>query len=44
MSARNRSLLIFLVGFVGIGWVIGANNLPGAWYAALQKPSFNPPN
>ncbi|MBR1163824.1 TspO/MBR family protein [Bradyrhizobium elkanii] len=44
MKARNRSLLIFLVAVVGIGWLIGATNLPGAWYAALQKPTFNPPN
>jgi tryptophan-rich sensory protein len=29
---------------VGIGWAIGATNLPGAWYAGLQKPTFNPPN
>ncbi|MBR1206086.1 MULTISPECIES: TspO/MBR family protein [unclassified Bradyrhizobium] len=44
MKARNRSLLIFLVTVVGVGWLIGATNLPGAWYAALEKPSFNPPN
>jgi tryptophan-rich sensory protein len=28
---------------VGLGWVMGATNLPGPWYAALQKPPFNPP-
>src|SRR5579872_1709611 len=44
MKARNRSLLIFLVAVVGVGWLIGATNLPGAWYAGLKKPSFNPPN
>ncbi|MHC2330981.1 TspO/MBR family protein [Bradyrhizobium sp. USDA 4454] len=44
MKTRNRSLLVFLVAVVGIGWLIGATNLPGAWYAALQKPPFNPPN
>ena len=33
-----------IVGVVGIGWLIGATNLPGSWYAALRKPSFNPPN
>ncbi|KGT77912.1 CrtK/TspO family sensor protein [Bradyrhizobium japonicum] len=29
---------------VGIGWLIGATNLPGAWYAGLAKPDFVPPN
>jgi tryptophan-rich sensory protein len=28
-------LLVFVVGVVGIGWLIGATNLPGEWYAAL---------
>jgi len=37
-------LLVFVVGVVGIGWLIGATNLPGAWYAALAKPGFVPPN
>ncbi|MBR0991180.1 tryptophan-rich sensory protein [Bradyrhizobium japonicum] len=37
-------LLLFLVGVVGTGWLIGATNLPGAWYAALAKPAFVPPN
>jgi benzodiazapine receptor len=37
-------LLLFLVGVVGIGWLIGATNLPGDWYAALAKPAFVPPN
>ncbi len=38
------SLVLFLVLVVGGGWVLGATNLPGAWYAELAKPSFNPPN
>ena len=29
---------------VGIGWLIGANNLTGEWYAGLAKPGFVPPN
>jgi tryptophan-rich sensory protein len=37
-------LLVFVVGVVGIGWLIGATNLPGEWYAALAKPGFVPPN
>ncbi|MBR0788417.1 tryptophan-rich sensory protein [Bradyrhizobium manausense] len=37
-------LLVFIVVVVGIGWLIGATNLPGPWYAALAKPSFVPPN
>ncbi|MBR1176852.1 tryptophan-rich sensory protein [Bradyrhizobium sp. KB893862 SZCCT0404] len=37
-------LLVFVVGVVGIGWLIGATNLPGAWYASLAKPGFVPPN
>ncbi len=41
---RRRSLLVFLVAVVGIGWLVGATNLPGAWYASLTKPPFNPPD
>lgn len=37
-------LLVFVVAVVGIGWLIGAINLPGAWYAGLAKPDFVPPN
>jgi tryptophan-rich sensory protein len=37
-------LVVFVVGVVGIGWLIGATNLAGAWYAGLAKPSFVPPN
>jgi translocator protein len=44
MAKRHRSLALFIVLVVGIGWTIGATNLPGAWYASLQKPPFNPPN
>ena len=37
-------LLVFVVGVVGLGWLIGATNLPGEWYAGLVKPGFVPPN
>ncbi|BAL06159.1 MULTISPECIES: TspO/MBR family protein [Bradyrhizobium] len=37
-------LLVFVGAVVGIGWLIGATNLPGAWYAGLAKPDFVPPN
>ena len=37
-------VLVFVAGVVGIGWLIGATNLPGEWYAGLAKPSFVPPN
>ena len=42
-----RSILqlsLFVVGVVGVGWLIGGSNLPGSWYAALAKPIFVPPN
>ena len=41
---RYLSLLIFLIVVLGGGIAIGIGNPPGAWYAALNKPSFNPPN
>jgi tryptophan-rich sensory protein len=41
---RFFTLAIFLVVVVGGGIVIGISNPPGAWYAALNKPPFNPPN
>ncbi|MBR0755642.1 tryptophan-rich sensory protein [Bradyrhizobium jicamae] len=44
MSTRLGLLLLFIGLVVGAGWVIGATNLPGAWYAGLQKPPFYPPN
>jgi tryptophan-rich sensory protein len=37
-------LLAFIGAVVGIGWLIGMTNLPGAWYAGLAKPTFVPPN
>jgi benzodiazapine receptor len=34
----------FLVLVLGGGLAIGSVTRPDAWYAALTKPSFNPPN
>lgn len=36
--------LIFVGLVVGVGAVIGTQTAPDAWYAALDKPPFNPPN
>jgi len=38
------TLLIFLAISVGGGLLIGATNIPGPWYAGLEKPAFTPPN
>lgn len=37
-------LVAFLVLVVGGGMLIGSLTGPDAWFAGLQKPSFNPPN
>ncbi|MFD1981524.1 TspO/MBR family protein [Mesorhizobium newzealandense] len=41
---RYLSLLLFLISVLGGGLLIGYVTLPGAWYASLAKPPFNPPN
>ena len=41
---RHLTLAIFLIVVLGGGIAIGIGNPPGAWYAALNKPAFNPPN
>lgn len=41
---RYLILAVFIASVLGGGIVIGANNVPGDWYAALNKPPFNPPN
>ncbi|MBZ9798966.1 TspO/MBR family protein [Mesorhizobium sp. ES1-4] len=41
---RYPSLLLFLVVVLGGDLLIGYATLPGAWYASLAKPPFNPPN
>ncbi|MGI9373312.1 MAG: TspO/MBR family protein [Hyphomicrobiales bacterium] len=38
------SFLLFLCIVMGGGIAIGTLTAPGDWYAALQKPPFNPPN
>lgn len=36
--------IAFLILVMGGGILIGTLTAPGAWYAALDKPVFNPPN
>ena len=38
------ALALFVALSLGGGLVIGMMNTPAEWYAALTKPSFNPPN
>ena len=38
------TILVFVVGTVAAGGIVGATNTPGEWYAALEKPAFNPPS
>ena len=38
------ALAVFIALVVLGGTAIGFLSLPGEWYAALEKPSFNPPN
>ncbi|MET1414957.1 TspO/MBR family protein [Roseibium sp. HPY-6] len=37
-------LALFLIVVLGMGIFIGTQSAPGAWYANLNKPFFNPPN
>jgi benzodiazapine receptor len=44
---QPRSLAVlaaFLIVVIGIGSFIGTQTPPGAWYEALEKPFFNPPD
>lgn len=41
---RTLALVGFVVLVLGGGTLIGYLNLPGDWYAGLQKPFFNPPD
>ena len=36
--------IAFLVGVIGGGLLVGSVARPDGWFAALAKPSFNPPN
>jgi tryptophan-rich sensory protein len=38
------SLVLFLALVLSGGLIIGFATAPGAWYATLSKPPFNPPN
>lgn len=40
----SLQLSLFVLAVVGVGWLVGATNLPGPWYTALAKPAFVPPN
>jgi translocator protein len=40
---RYISLILFLVLVLGGGLALGGLTVPGAWYAGLVKPPFNPP-
>ncbi len=42
--ATYARLAAFIAFVLGIGFAIGFSNLPGEWYAHLNKPTFNPPN
>lgn len=45
MPARTFvPLILFLALMLVGGTAIGFATMPGEWYAALEKPSFNPPN
>jgi tryptophan-rich sensory protein len=44
VNRNTLRLVLFLIVTVGGGLLIGVLNIPGPWYAALAKPSFNPPN
>lgn len=41
---KTLGLLGFLALVVGGGLVVGFSFIPGAWYQALEKPAFTPPN
>lgn len=42
--ARYLPFGLFIIAVMGGGSLIGVGTAPGAWYASLEKPWFNPPN
>jgi len=43
MTRRVSPYILFPLGTLAVGLLIGFLDLPGDWYAQLRKPSFNPP-
>ena len=43
-AAELGRLFLFFALVLGGGLIIGIVTAPGAWYAALSKPPFSPPN
>ena len=43
LTPKTPPLALFIVLVFGVGLLIGLLTVPGEWYAALAKPSFNPP-
>lgn len=41
---KALTLILFVVLSLAGGSLIGFFSAPGPWYAALEKPAFNPPN
>lgn len=39
-----KTLVVFVGGVVFVGMMLGYANRPDGWYAALNKPAFNPPD
>ena len=40
---RYVSLILFLILVLGGGLALSGLTVPGAWYASVTKPAFNPP-
>ena len=41
---RGWRIAAFVLGTILLGGLIGATNAPDAWYRALAKPTWNPPD
>ncbi len=44
MNETTKSALVFTAVMLAIGFAAAWLSPPGDWYAALNKPSFNPPD